>query len=139
MNRAAEQAQPPSELFARPLTEISDIDAGRGPASTPHISVLRRTSTRSLRRQATFNSIHGAAAADSFKAQVQSFRTQIRRHERWSRFVLHPARRNFLHRWDMVTAGALLYTLSLTPFEAAFLPPTLGAAAWGDPWFLVNR
>ena len=39
----------------------------------------------------------------------------------------------------MVTAGALLYTLSLTPFEAAFLPPTLGAAAWGDPWFLVNR
>ena len=62
---------------------------------------------------------------------MQAYKQQIRELERYTRFVIHPAKRNaLLNWWDMVTATALLYTMVVTPFEAGFLPPTTGWAAW---------
>ena len=108
-------------------------------ADRPAATLSKRSSSFSSKRaQETFNAIHGDEA-HTFRQQVESFRKQIRQHERWARFVLHPGQSNFLNRWDAVTAAALLYTLTLTPFEAAFLPPTLGPASWLDPWFIANR
>jgi hypothetical protein len=38
----------------------------------------------------------------------------------WSTCVLHPEKTQRLRRWDIVTTAALVYTCTLTPFEAAF-------------------
>jgi hypothetical protein len=57
----------------------------------------------------------------------------------WSTCVLHPEKTQRLRRWDVVTTIALVYTCTLTPFEAAFIEPITGVAAWDDPWFRINR
>lgn len=86
-----------------------------------------------------FNARHGSDA-HKFKSEVQAYRVQIRHFERYTRCVLNPSKHtSFLNKWDFITMAALLYTMTLTPFEAAFLPAQVGPLAWRDPWFIVNR
>lgn len=74
------------------------------------------------------------------RQHVERVRKQLRARDRGKRFVLKPGGSKWLIYWDTITAIALLYTATLTPFEVAFLSPAEGAAAaWSEPWFLINR
>lgn len=53
--------------------------------------------------------------------------------------MIHPHTTKHFWVWDLITTTALLYTATLSPFEASFLPPKLGSMAYSDPWFAVNR
>lgn len=95
-------------------------------------SFRRRRTNRDLGQ----SSDHGA----SFKAELDVVRRQLRVQEQYTKWVLHPGKTNsMLNIWDCVTSTALVYTMILTPLEAAFFSTTLGVAAWLDPWFLINR
>ena len=98
------------------------------------------TNVARVQRIAQFRQRHGEASADGFTQQVAEVKAQLRHHERFTRLVIHPGKTNsMLNTWDMVTGLALIYTALLTPFEAAFLPATIGPACWKDPWFGINR
>lgn len=109
---------------------------------------LLETATRQLSRDrkaeltqerlARFREIHGV---DADTVQRQAWAVAGRIGVRRRSCVLHPEKRarHFLRIWDTVTALALVYTATITPFETAFLPATLGPAAWADPWFIINR
>ena len=60
---------------------------------------------------------------------------QLKQRDRDKRCTLS-ADSNFLVRWDMLTAFALLYTALVTPFEVSFLP---AAETLANPWFIINR
>ena len=78
-------------------------------------------------------------ASPDIQAQTAAIAAQLRVLSSHKRFVLHPATNSFLHVWDLISAAALIYTATVTPFEACFIAPTLGPAAWQDQWFLLNR
>ena len=84
-----------------------------------------------------FASRHGEMAQELARqsAAVAAILTAKKKSE----VVLHPERNKFLGRWDGLTALALFYTASITPFETAFIPPVLGTSSWVDPFFLINR
>lgn len=93
-----------------------------------------------MERQLHFEQRMGSAElAQHYRMQVQHVRNVINEGRRARRRVIHPLRSRWVPRWDAVTTLALLYTATLTPFEAAFLEPTLGPSAWGSGWFLANR
>ena len=98
---------------------------------------LSPTSTKALRK-ARFAERHGAEA-QVYIDQTAAIARRIKEAARQKRFVLTPGKNKFLSLWDLVSTCALLYTATLTPFEAAFISPTLGPAAWGDEWFIINR
>ena len=103
----------------------------------------RELSTIELRqnRLDRFNEAHGKEVAAKLQQRAQSFKLQITKSDRWSRFVLHPRKRarKFLQIWDGITSLALVYTCFLSPFEAGFVEASLGVDCWVDPWFLANR
>ena len=76
----------------------------------------------------------------AIRAHVEVVRKQLRLRDKGKAHVLKPGENRWLAYWDMISAIALLYTATLTPFEVAFLQPAEGAAAaWSEPWFLINR
>ena len=104
----------------------------------PKRPLVRRVKT--VDRIQNFRDFHGNEGAERFAQEVAAHKLQIRKIERFTKFVLHPGKRNScLQWWDLVTAAALLYTIIFTPFEAGFLPARIGLAAWRDPWFIANR
>ena len=111
-------------------------------ASAPSPSPMLREATRGqlrLDRRDRFVDKHGESAARAIDRQIQHVRQLMRDQRRGKQFVLHPEHNRFVGRWDLLTMMALLYTATLTPFETSFMPPVVGAAAWSDPWFIVNR
>ena len=74
------------------------------------------------------------------RKHVEIVRAQLKKREQGKHHVLKPGDTRWLAYWDVVSACALMYTATLTPFEVAFLSPAEGAAAaWSEPWFLINR
>jgi hypothetical protein len=86
---------------------------------------------------------HGAKSAAALQAESAKMRALIARTEEKKknppRWVLTPGKSAFLAFWDFPSSVALLYTLSISPFEAGFVETTVGAAAWRDPYFIANR
>ena len=108
-------------------------------ASLQMPSPLQRWSTRANvhERQESFKTRHGEQSAANFASQVAQVKAQLRQQGRFARFIIHPGKKNkFLATWDVITGLALVYTATLTPFEAGFLPAALSPI---NPWFLVNR
>jgi hypothetical protein len=103
-----------------------------------HVSALKNKKKKK-ERQAKFIEKHGADVAAEYSSQAAEIMRRIKESHREKRYVLHPGKSKWLGYWDIVSAFALLYTVSITPFEAAFVSPVIGGAAWSDPWFLVNR
>lgn len=73
---------------------------------------------------------------DDFKRQVNSISKQLKERDRDKWGILNPLESPFLMRWDVVTAVALLYTATLTPFEVAFIASPESVM---NVWFLINR
>ena len=72
---------------------------------------LSRKGSMSGKRRDKFTQRHGEHAAAKFVEQVRSVKLQIRHHERHTKWVLHPGKKNiWLNCWDVVTGSALLYT-----------------------------
>lgn len=92
-------------------------------------------------RQNRFKEAHGKEVAAKLQQRAKSFKLQITKSDRWSRFAMHPRKRarKFLQTWDSITSLALVYTCFLSPFEAGFVEASLGVDCWVDPWFLANR
>jgi hypothetical protein len=126
--------------------QVSDamVPASEGVSTGPRRScsrppMLSSTSKADVRQEA-FARIHGQAAAATFVKDVANFKQQIKAQQRFTRCVLLPGRNSKkLNIWDGITGLALIYTATMTPFEAAFLQTTIGVAAFRDPWFLLNR
>ena len=70
--------------------------------------------------------------------QTAQIRMRINQSTRQKRHVLHPGKSKFLGLWDTLSSLAL-YTVFVTPFEAAFVPLVVGSEAWSDGWFVMNR
>ena len=90
-------------------------------------------------RLARFQERHGELASKTYQEQAAKIRKQLKDLEAGKRFVLRPGKYRALILWDAISTFALLYTAVVTPFEAAFISPTLGPVAWQDIWFLLNR
>ena len=67
--------------------------------------------------------------------QAESIRKQLRR-DRQKTLDPHS---KFVSRWDALTASALLFTASVTPFEVCILPPTSLEEMPTDPLSWLNR
>jgi hypothetical protein len=84
---------------------------------------------------------HGHEAAEDIRREVQQVQHSLRvgsKKLELERCVLHPEKNKHLRQWDMVTTIGLIYTATVTPFEAAFVEPVSGHKAWDDPWFLIS-
>ena len=90
-------------------------------------------------RKAEFEKRHGKENVSVWAKQAEIIAVHSRRKLLRTRYVLVPGKTRFLARWDIVATLALTYTAILTPFEASFLGPSNGSAAWQDPWFIINR
>ena len=90
-------------------------------------------------RAELFRIRHGNDFANSIQESRKQIEEVLRRQANSSKYVLHPDKTKSLNRWDVLTSLALLYTATVTPFEASFMPSVVGSAAWNDPWFLNNR
>ena len=90
-------------------------------------------------RKAEFEKRHGKENVSVWAKQAEIIAVHSRRKLLRTRYVLVPGKTRFLARWDVVATTALAYTAILTPFEASFLGPSNGSAAWQDPWFVMNR
>lgn len=160
-NKRAGQAKGQRASFTRSMT-LSGARRATGATQPTQPTRVRTSITRSLtvpslsgmrscksrigldrqrsERKLTFEErMGGAASAEKYREQVQHIRNHIKLEQRARRRVIHPLRSRYVPRWDVVTTLALIYTATLTPFEAAFLEPTLGPEAWSSGWFLVNR
>mmetsp|Transcript_11138 Transcript_11138/g.28549 ORF Transcript_11138/g.28549 Transcript_11138/m.28549 type:complete len:790 (-) Transcript_11138:107-2476(-) len=76
------------------------------------------------------------APSDDFVHQVHVVTRQLKSMKREKQGILNPLESSFLMQWDVVTALALVYTATLTPFEVAFIE---SPASFFNLWFLVNR
>lgn len=94
-------------------------------------------STTKVRKE-RFEERHGVSAG-KYAAQTAAFAKQISDHDRNKKYVLHPMKNKFLNYWDVVSTIALLWTATVTPFEASFLSPAFGPSAWTEVWYLMNR
>ena len=102
--------------------------------------LTQRSPTHRHMRTFKFEQRHGIDEAAQIKAQVKAFADFLKNRDRNKRLVMRPTGKNkFLNLWDLITSLALLYTATVTPFEASFLEGAMGPKAWGDGWFLVNR
>ena len=83
--------------------------------------------------------IHGTMVAAEIEMQTDHYREFLKSRYRFRRFVLCPAKNSGwsgrLTWWDLIAAGALLYTAVLSPFQAGFLE----TAQAGSPWFVMDR
>ena len=102
---------------------------------TPQASFRRRREGN----KAKFVEKHGEVGAAQYVEQTAQIRMRINQSTRQKRYVLHPGKSKFLGLWDTLSSLALLYTVFVTPFEAAFVPPVVGSEAWSDGWFVMNR
>ena len=82
---------------------------------------------------------HGSERAQKIRIAVDDVKKAVAKTSGGGQRVLHPEKNRFLLRWDSVTSLALIWTATVTPFETGFLPTIVGAAAWGDKWFIANR
>ena len=82
---------------------------------------------------------HGTQTAEEFKMTATRIAQALRDRQTRTKYVLHPEKNVYLNWWDGITALALIYTATVTPFETAFIPPQLGPSAWTEPWFIANR
>jgi hypothetical protein len=111
----------------------------------PEKGLTRKLSQKQLkleeraRRKAEFEKRHGEEIVRVWAKQAEMIAVHSRRKLLRTRYVLVPGKTRFLARWDIVATLALTYTAILTPFEASFLGPSNGSAAWQDPWFIINR
>ena len=85
-------------------------------------------------RESTTGSLFkvGSSVKQLFIAETASYRKRVKQLER---MTIHPNSR-FIGRWDMVTIVALIYTASVTPFEARaprLRPPTPHHVRGGTP------
>ena len=67
--------------------------------------------------------------ASSSKSQLYSYKKRP-----W--FIIDPRISRFIPVWDIITSAALLFTVCVTPYEVAFVPPVSHA---GDTLFIINR
>ena len=82
------------------------------------------------------SSRRGASVSPEFVAQVHETTRQLKRRSLARRGLLDPLNSSLLLKWDIVTALALLFTATLTPFEIAFIDQAESPA---NSWFIVNR
>ena len=82
------------------------------------------------------SSRRGASVSPEFVAQVYETTQQLKRRSLARRGLLDPLNSSLLLKWDIVTALALLFTATLTPFEIAFIDQAESPA---NAWFIVNR
>ena len=85
---------------------------------------------------------HGVKGAAALQAETERMAAMIKAYEQRTKvtsWVMTPGKSAFLAFWDFPSSVALLYTLSISPFEAGFVETTVGAAAWRDPYFIANR
>jgi len=119
------------ELAAAPLASPSP------PLQRPTVREPRNK--KKQQRVTMFEARHGEERAKELREYTARVASTVERERRRSRFVLHPAKNKYLRYWDVVTSFALLYTATLTPFEAAFVQPSIDPNVWQDPWFVINR
>ena len=125
------------------VTSAASSVASAALATVEYVSpVILETPTQKKKqvekRKKEFRTRHGEAAGEQLEAESRLFSSMVKTQFRHKR-VLHPEKNRLLGYWDAISSFALLYTATLTPFETAFLPSVVGAAAWQDPWFIVNR
>ena len=116
------------------------IDMPRVPSDdkiSPHTK-----SRRHAEKLDKFVKRHGVEGAAALQAETERMAAMIKAHEQRTKvtsWVMTPGKSAFLAFWDFPSSVALLYTLSISPFEAGFVETTVGAAAWSDPYFIANR
>lgn len=125
------------DLPQRPSLHHSSTVARFG-GSNQRLSSRTSVSINTERKE-RFTWRHGAKQAEQIQKSAATIAKTLKDKEAAARYVLHPEKNRWIGRWDGVTSLALVYTATLTPFETAFIPPVVGAAAWREPWFIVNR
>lgn len=122
------------------VVEDPGTDIPRVPSDdkiSPHTKSRRHTE-----KLDKFVKRHGVEGAAALQAETERMAAMIKAHEQRTKvtsWVMTPGKSAFLAFWDFPSSVALLYTLSISPFEAGFVETTIGAAAWSDPYFIANR
>lgn len=109
------------------------------PAAKPDLNDERLSVLGELRSASSLKNKGGEpapAAAAAMLALGRLRRTRRVRHERKFACLLDPRRHWFVGFWDLLTALALLFTATITPYEVAFVAP---AVTGGEPIFIINR
>jgi len=71
--------------------------------------------------------VQDPTAVEDMKRVIEGMTSQ----RRW--YIIDPRHSRWLPYWDVITSAALLFTATITPYEAALLPVTL------DALFAINR
>ena len=124
------------------MEEQSRLAAGEVLSNNNQGSFPRLAKSKTKQRLENFEKRHGKANASKYAEETRLYRNILKQRDHHKRFVLMPDSgpyRKYLNFWDGVTMTALLYTCTLTPFEAAFIETPLGSALWTEPWFIANR
>ena len=99
-----------------------DVAISKGALSSEEDKSPESANRKTRRRKDFFSNYERARAASQ----------QLRRP--W--YIIDPRTAWYIPWWDLVTAVALVFTATLTPYEVGFLP---AAKYPSDAWFIMNR
>ena len=119
-------------MHAKVLPPISSIGEPVAPSPTPTRSAARAESYSDLQERLRLSNAFDESKKDAIAVDVVKLNARLDSMKKEMRFLVNPNSK-WMQYWDLVTLSALLFTLTITPYEVALLPTTI------DPLLFINQ